>query len=222
MSTHDRAARRRGRPRLDDQTPGQPTTRDRILEAASDLFAERGFASASMSAIAEQADLTTGALYGHFEGKAELLLAVVERALRELPMTQLLEVPDRPVSESDFLPRMASEYADPRLQRVRRLAVEAHTAAGRDKRVAELVSDSNLRVARGVRAVLDQALGPGTSPSSDKDREYAARMLLVVVMGLQHLDTLDATLIGDPDWIRYLEAGVARLLERPPTPDPDS
>jgi AcrR family transcriptional regulator len=220
MSIQEGAPRLRGRPRLDDRLPGQPTTRDRILEAAADLFAERGFASASMSAIAEQADLTTGALYGHFEGKAELLLAVVERALRELPMTKLLEVPDRPVPDLAFLPRMASEYAAPQLGRLRRLAVEVNTAAGRDKRVAELVTDSNLRVARAVRAVLDQALGPG-APSSDKDRDYAARMLLVVVMGLQHLDTLDSTLIGDPDWVRYLEAGVARLLELPPATSSD-
>ena len=220
MSIRTPTARRRGRPRLDDQTPGQPTTRDRILEAAAELFAERGFASASMSAIAEQADLTTGALYGHFEGKAELLLAVVERALLELPMTQLLEVPDRPVADAAFLPRMASEYAAPQLGRLRRLAVEVNTAAGRDKRVAELVSDSNLRVARGVRAVLDQALGPVAS-SNAKDRDYAARMMLVVVMGLQHLDTLDPALIGDPDWIRYLEAGVGRLLELPSAADED-
>jgi hypothetical protein len=110
---------------------------------------------------------------------------------------------------------MASEYAAPQLGRLRRLAVEVQTAAGRDKRVGELLSDSNLRVARGVRAVLDQALGPAT-PSTVRDRDYAARLLLVVVMGLLHLDTLDPTLVGDPEWIRYLEAGIGRMLELPP------
>ena len=221
MSIENRPIRRRGRPRLDDRPPGQPTTRDLILEAAADLFAERGFAAASMSAIAEQADLTTGALYGHFEGKAELLLAVVERALLDLPMTQTLEGPDLPLAGAAFLPRMASEYAAPERHRLRRLAVEVHTAAGRDKRVAELVSDSNQRVVRGIRSVLDQALGPATA-SAALDRDYSARLLLVMVMGLQHLDTLDPTLVGDPDWIRALEAGVARLLELPADADADA
>ena len=174
-----------------------------------------------MSAIAEQADLTTGALYGHFEGKAELLLAVVEGALSELPMTRMLEATKRPVADAAFLPRMASEFADPKLRRLRRLAVEVHSAAGRDTQVAELVSDSNQRVARGVRSVLDQALGPAT-PSAARDRDYSARLLLVMMMGLQHLDTLDPSLIGDPDWVRHVEAGIGRLLELPGNEDDDA
>lgn len=220
MSNEKADARRRGRPRLDARPAGQPTTRERILEAAASLFAERGFTAASMKAIAIEADLTTGALYGHFDGKAELLLAVVERALRELPMTRMLEAPDRPVPGAAFLPRMASEYAAPELFRLRRLAVEVQTAAGRDKRVAELLAESNERVAAGVRAVLDETLGQ-TNPAVSGDRDYAARLLLVLVMGLQHLDTLAPALIGDADWIRYLEAGVGRLLELPPAIEAD-
>jgi hypothetical protein len=68
------------------------------------------------------------------------------------------------------------------------------------------------------RASLDRALGPD-APSTAEDRDYGARLLLVVVMGLAHLDTLDSELIGDADWMRYLEAGVGRLLGLPPAAD---
>ena len=214
MSTEYGPARRRGRPPLRDRRPGELPTRDRILEAAARLFAERGFAAASMSAIAREADLTTGALYGHFEGKTELLLAVVEQALRELPMTRMLEAADRPVPGAEFLPKMASEYLAPERHRLRRLSVEVQTAAGRDDRVAERVVASNRRVAAGVRAVLDQLPGP-VPASSTQDRDHAAWMLLVVLMGLQHIDTLEPALVGDPEWVRFVEEGVGRLLELP-------
>src|SRR2546428_5484321 len=49
-------------------------TRERILSAAAQLFAEHGFASTSMPAIAALSGITAGAIYRHFKSKAELLL----------------------------------------------------------------------------------------------------------------------------------------------------
>src|SRR5215475_2714428 len=65
----------------------QTPTRERILEAAAQLFAEHGFASTSMPAIAERSGITAGAIYRHFKSKAELLLEVVKRALGALPLS---------------------------------------------------------------------------------------------------------------------------------------
>src|SRR5919108_164828 len=62
-------------------------TRERILSAAAQLFAEYGFASTSMPAIAERSGITAGAIYRHFVSKAELLLEVVKRALEALPFS---------------------------------------------------------------------------------------------------------------------------------------
>src|SRR5215510_1964776 len=62
-------------------------TRERILSAAAQLFAEYGFASTSMPTIAERSGITAGAIYRHFSSKAELLLEVVKRALEALPLS---------------------------------------------------------------------------------------------------------------------------------------
>ena len=43
-------------------------TRQRLLDAAADLFASRGIEASSVDAIAEQADRTSGAIYDHFGG----------------------------------------------------------------------------------------------------------------------------------------------------------
>src|ERR687893_888916 len=56
-------------------------TRGRLLDAAADLFAERGIDGSSIDAIAEGADRTSGAVYDHFGGKEGLLFALLQRWL---------------------------------------------------------------------------------------------------------------------------------------------
>lgn len=53
-------------------------TRRALLDAAAALFAERGVDGASIDAIAEAADRTSGAVYDHFGGKDGILFALLE------------------------------------------------------------------------------------------------------------------------------------------------
>lgn len=54
-----------------------PSTRDRILDAALSLFAEKGYEATSMREIAEQLGITKAALYYHFDGKDAIVLALL-------------------------------------------------------------------------------------------------------------------------------------------------
>lgn len=54
-------------------------TRARLLDAAADLFARKGFHASSAEAVASAANRTTGAIYDHFGGKTGLLVALLER-----------------------------------------------------------------------------------------------------------------------------------------------
>ena len=54
-------------------------TKARILEAALELFAEKGYLGASMSDIANALGITKGALYKHYAGKQEILDSIVAR-----------------------------------------------------------------------------------------------------------------------------------------------
>lgn len=53
-------------------------TRQRIIDAAIQLFARKGFHHTSIADLASAANLTKGALYHHFENKKALLYAVLE------------------------------------------------------------------------------------------------------------------------------------------------
>ena len=71
-------------------------TRSRLIAAAADLFARKGFHAVSAEAVADAADRTTGALYNHFGGKDGLLLALVEQWLSESAARILAGVEDSP------------------------------------------------------------------------------------------------------------------------------
>lgn len=59
------------------ETAADPT-RERLLIAAAEVFAEKGYDRAGVQEIARRAGFTTGAIYGRFDGKADLLLAALE------------------------------------------------------------------------------------------------------------------------------------------------
>jgi TetR/AcrR family acrAB operon transcriptional repressor len=67
-------------------------TQRRLVDAAVDVFAECGYAAATLGQIAERADVTRGALYHHFADKAELHEVVLRREADQVTgplMTQL-------------------------------------------------------------------------------------------------------------------------------------
>jgi len=53
-------------------------TRTALVEAASEVFARRGFHAASLDEIAEAAGFTRGAIYSNFGGKEDLLIAALD------------------------------------------------------------------------------------------------------------------------------------------------
>jgi AcrR family transcriptional regulator len=57
-------------------------TRSLLLDAAEEVFAEKGFTPASLDDIAHAAGYTKGAIYKHFSTKEDLFLAVSDRYWR--------------------------------------------------------------------------------------------------------------------------------------------
>lgn len=59
-------------------------TRAALVEEATKLFAERGFAATSLDDVARAASVTRGAVYHHFAGKQALFSAVVEELEQQM------------------------------------------------------------------------------------------------------------------------------------------
>ena len=71
-------------------------TRQALLDSATALFAERGYARTSLDEIAAGARVTKGALYGHFAGKQALFRAVLDQleAATTQEVTRAVEAAD--------------------------------------------------------------------------------------------------------------------------------
>ena len=63
-------------PGIETLETAAPTTRDRILDVALDLFTTQGFDGTSLREVAERLGITKAALYYHFESKEDILLAL--------------------------------------------------------------------------------------------------------------------------------------------------
>jgi AcrR family transcriptional regulator len=59
-------------------------TQQRILDAATDVFAARGFTAATMADIVDHSGASIGSIYHHFGGKKELFLAIFERLTADI------------------------------------------------------------------------------------------------------------------------------------------
>jgi AcrR family transcriptional regulator len=72
-------------------------TAERILDVAEAIFAERGYAGATLRDVAAEVGLRTPSLYNHFPSKESLYAAVLERGISPVldVLTEVVEARDR-------------------------------------------------------------------------------------------------------------------------------
>ena len=78
-------------------TTDAPSTSDRILNAAEDLFAEKGYTATSLGDVADRVGIRSPSLYNHFKNKEALYEAVLERLLTDFS-APLVELDSGPVT----------------------------------------------------------------------------------------------------------------------------
>ncbi len=80
-------------------------TRERILAAATRVFARRGFHGSRVSDIAEEAGMAYGLVYHHFRNKEEILAAIYAEKWGEY-IAYLIELSRRPLSFAERMARL--------------------------------------------------------------------------------------------------------------------
>jgi AcrR family transcriptional regulator len=84
-------------------------TRDDILDAAAQVFRQKGFHGASMADIAEAVNLQKASLYHHVSSKQEILLDLLDRAL-DMLIEHIGAVASRPLPADEKLRQMMQAY----------------------------------------------------------------------------------------------------------------
>jgi len=100
----------------------RPGTADALLDAARDLFAERGYDGASIRAITRSAGANLGAVTYHFGSKEALYHAVIESKIRPLRERLLAasQAGGSALQRLESFVRVAFDYyaADPKIPRL--------------------------------------------------------------------------------------------------------
>lgn len=84
-------------------------TRETILEAAAQVFRQKGFHGASMQDIAKAVSLQKASLYHHVSSKQEILLALLDRAL-ELLLQRISVISNQNIPADQKLREMIRAY----------------------------------------------------------------------------------------------------------------
>lgn len=153
---------------------GSADGRARILDAAQDLFAQRGFAATSIKAIAGQAEVATGLLYYHFGSKDDLMATLVDERSLALGVEDAIADPgdDEPGKVLERAVRALLDAFEARHDMARILLQEA--AAG----------DHKDRLQHLLGSVLDELVGylRGATRAGQARAEFAARTLISSVL----------------------------------------
>lgn len=156
-------------------------TRERILDRAEVLFANRGFAGTSVRDIAASTGLTPASLYNHFPGKHALYRAVLERGVQPLieRLGKLAVGETSPVAQADIIEEVMAHLAEhPHLPRL--VALEAATGG---ENLAELARDWIRPMIERGRVIYDNEISLGRSPWEPHEVPLAMAAWLHLIFG---------------------------------------
>lgn len=179
-------------------------TRAALVRAAAEQFEESGYGAVSLRDVARRAGVTTGAIYGHFRNKADLLAA----ALADRIESDLEGPRYGRRGLADYLARQARAY--PERAGLRALLVEGGHAAHVDAAARETLRglhEAKLAEWRTIYRALQEESGSFTGV----DMGTLVTMLWAMEVGIGVLEAAGVDLPNPRSWsetLRRLVAGI--------------
>ena len=199
-------------------------TRERILDAAIQVFHEHGVSRPSLSEIAKLAGVTRGAIYGHFTNKADLFNNLCDRI--RLPAEALCDDisrrnRDNPLGELRehwlALFREVDENRD--WQRIMEIVFHRCELVTESGAIRERMLQGRSNGDRQIQALLDRAVAVGQLPET-LDTEVASALIHSSLIGVLEdwvLQPRNYTLAGTG--IRFFDALITMLKLGPDLSD---
>src|SRR5436190_10486377 len=190
------------------------TIRERLLDAAADVFAEQGYDRARVQDIARRAGLSTGAIYGNFRDKAELLAEAIEIGTRA-GLQDLERARQAGASAIQLIELMGRSLIANAGSRQRRLLIEALAAARRDPEVAaqvrQVIDASEANMAR----VIERARRDG-DVAAHVSTPALARFSMAVALGYHEIEGAGLPAPDGREWSALMTHIIASLRAASP------
>jgi AcrR family transcriptional regulator len=198
---------RRKQPRKDRRTRSAKAegldAREALLEAALEVFAERGFRDSSVDEIAERAGYSKGAVYWHFSSKDDLFFALLEERI-DRPWNDHFAILESSTPDQDMALEASRRLAD-FLRGEKALLLLEHeywSLAIRDPKLRERYSKRQARLRAGLaKAIVARLEHLGAPPLTGSPEDLATAFIsLVYGLGREKLidpATVPENLLGD-------------------------
>ena len=159
--------------------------RDELLTAALQVFARRGYREAGVDEIAAEAGYSKGALYWHFSGKEELLMALLEERI-DAPMRDRVALLASAPPERDMSVEATREFAR-QLREAREgllLEREYWSLAIRDPHLRARYVERQTELRSALAAAMEARARHLGTPDLTMPGEDVARMVMSIIGGL--------------------------------------
>lgn len=190
------------------------TTRNRLLAAAAEVFAERGYDGTRVQEIARRAGLTTGAIYANFSGKTDLLLEAVRRYGGE-QLEELLQGSRRDKSTLDLLTELGTDLATSADRATSELLFEAFAASRRDPQVGRFLSAQFKKDYSRLHDVIERIRDEGML-APDVDTDTAVRFCHALVIGVLVLEAMGFDPPDRAEWATLIQRIASSFSSSPP------
>jgi TetR/AcrR family acrAB operon transcriptional repressor len=199
--------RARGRRTADEAR----ATRDALVELAGELFAEQGYIQTSIRDISRRAKVTSGAIYGHFRNKAELLAEAINTKTANELEADTIGVPH----QADYIETLTRHARRSRKRRqLRALIVQGAAAAQTDEETRNRLREEQLaHIKVWIAGYERDRERLGIHPSVDL--EAAVLYTWAVELGLGVLESFGIEPRSTKSWAE-VQNRMARSLQLPP------
>jgi AcrR family transcriptional regulator len=181
-------------------------TREYLLQAAAQVFAERGFHAATLDEVAAAAGFTKGAVYSNFKNKEDLFLALLEDAYaREMSaLRATIESSDIPPEAriGDFVSLIGGELD--RVPNMGALYLEFHLYALRNPAARARMNELEQEDIRAIAEILEVEREQ-RGIEVEEPAERTARIIVALFRGINMMRTANPEVAGE----ELLEAAIA-------------
>jgi AcrR family transcriptional regulator len=189
--TPSRAPRSGGevRARLDQRTRAARAqgreARDELLTAALRVFARRGYREAGVDEIAADAGYSKGALYWHFSGKEELLMALLEERI-DAPMRDRVALLASAPPERDMSVEATRAFAQQLGEQREAMLLEREywSLAIRDPELRARYAERQTELRGALAAAMEARARHLGTPDLTMRAEDVARIVMTIIGGL--------------------------------------
>jgi len=182
-------------------------TKDKIIDAAIDLFSENGYAQTSIRDIGQKAGIKSSSLYYHFESKEAILNYILNEYIQVVSDSKHRHswygesdsiITDRSrITAKEIMQFMFFKFEGPRNTRYRKLIKIICSEATRNDIVRDYFRQKNSESFNYIKSVLDSLLEAGKISKCDTAK--LAGILRSISFAFMHLDSMDMQSISKDD-----------------------